>query len=681
MKLRFISACFLLLPTAIFAQISDVADELGTIDDVEAEAWEQNIDVLTDLHEHPINLNTATREQLEQLPFLTAEQVEALSEHVYRYGPMRSEGELAMIEAIDYPTRQRLMQFAYFGEEGGEGRQKLADVLSRGRHELLATARLPLYEREGDKQGYLGYPYRHSLRYTLNCSSRLRAGFVGAQNAGEPFFAGRNSLGYDHYSFYVQTQQLGRLKNVVVGRYRLRLGLGLLVNNDFSLGKLVTLSTVGRSYTTIRGHTSRLEWNYLQGAAATVSLSSTIDITPFFSYRDRDATLGADGQTIHTLLTTGYHRTPSEMERKNNVAELVAGSRLTWRHGRLHAGATAVYNRFSLPLQPLSAPEEPVSPSQRYRSIYPEGRDFWNASFDYGYNSHLLTLNGETATGSSGGVATLNTLSLQPVSQLRLMAVQRFYSYRYYALHSESFSEGGRVQNESGVLVGASWHPTRSLSLTAYADYAYFPWPRYRVSQRSHAWDYLASLAWQRASTKVYARYRLRLRQRDAATDDARSLQNITEQRLRAYVSFSPVQRLSLKTQADLSHVHQSPASAGCMLSETATLVLPFRIRQSGESKSALTLNALAAWFHTDDYDSRLYLYERTLLYQMSFPMLYGHGLRYALFAQAQLSRSLMLAARFSTTNYFDRPTIGTGLQLISSSHQSDIDVQLRWRL
>ena len=70
MKTRLISAFFLILPTAVFAQVDDVADELGTIDDVEAETWEQNYDVLTDLHEHPINLNTATREELEQLPFL-----------------------------------------------------------------------------------------------------------------------------------------------------------------------------------------------------------------------------------------------------------------------------------------------------------------------------------------------------------------------------------------------------------------------------------------------------------------------------------------------------------------------------------------------------------------------------------------------------------------------------------
>ena len=678
MKTRLISAFFLILPTAVFAQVDDVADELGTIDDVEAETWEQNYDVLTDLHEHPINLNTATRDELEQLPFLTEEQVEALSEHLYRYGPMRSEGELAMIESIDYQTRKQLMQFIYFGEDTRQSHRSLADMLSRGRHELVATARLPLYEREGDKAGYLGYPYRHSLRYTFNSGQRLRMGFIGAQDAGEPFFANRNKLGYDHYSFYLQAQRFGRLKNIIVGRYRLRMGLGLLMNNDFSLGKLVALSTVGRSYTTLRGHTSRMEYNYLQGAAATVALSRSLALTPFFSYRDRDATLNADGQTIHTLLTTGYHRTPSEMDRKNNISELIAGSRLTLREGRVHAGLTALYDAFSKPLQPLSSTEA-VSSAQHYREIYPEGQHFWNASVDYGYNSHLFTVNGETATGSSGGIATLNTLSVQPYSQLRLMAVQRFYSYRYYALHSESFSEGGRVQNESGLLVGANWHPSRSLTLTAYADYAYFPWPRYQVSQRSHAWDYLASLVWQRANTKVYARYRLRLRQHDAA-DAASTLQNITEQRLRSYVSLSPVQRLTLKTQLDVSHVQKSETSLGYMLSETATLLLPLRTRQADNSNSTFTLNALVSWFHTDDYDSRLYLYERSLLYQMSFPTLYGYGMRYALFAQAKLGRALTLTARLATTNYFDRSTIGSGLQLIQHSSQTDLDVQLRWR-
>ena len=40
------------------------------------------------------------------------------------------------------------------------------------------------------------------------------------------------------------------------------------------------------------------------------------------------------------------------------------------------------------------------------------------------------------------------------------------------------------------------------------------------------------------------------------------------------------------------------------------------------------TLAANAAYFHTDDYDSRLYAYERTTLYNFSFPSFFGEDPR-----------------------------------------------------
>lgn len=175
--------------------------------------------------------------------------------------------------------------------------------------------KLPFYERKGDKNGYLGYPYTHSLRYKFSYSDYFQVGLVGAQDAGEPFFANRNALGYDHYSFYVAVRKLGRIKSAVAGRYKVRFGQGLVINNDFSFGKTMSLLSQGRSYTTIRPHSSHSQANYLQGGAATVALTRHIDLSAFASYRKNDATLNDDG-TIRTLLKSGYHRTPTEMEKK-----------------------------------------------------------------------------------------------------------------------------------------------------------------------------------------------------------------------------------------------------------------------------------------------------------------------------------------------------------------------------
>lgn len=667
-------------PVVLLSADDDITD-ITTLDDVEGETFETLHEVLAELQSNPIDLNTATREELEQLPFITGEQIEDIQEYIYRYGGMQSVGELAMIPSIDATTRERLLRYVVVrnggnGVNGSYGRNGNYGSNGGGRsfasHELLGTMKVPFYQRHGDDGGYLGYPYRHSLRYTFNGGAHLRAGFVASQDAGEPFFAGDNRLGYDHYSFFVQMRRYGRLKSLTVGRYRLHFGLGLAMNNDFGLGKLVSLNMLDRSYTVVRGHSSRMEYNYLQGAAATFSLSAAVDLTVFASSRRLDATLNDDG-TIRTLLTSGYHRTQSEMERKHNVREQLAGGRLTWRSGSWRLGATAFYDGFDRKLEPITT-SHPTPITSRYREIYPVGQHFWNASVDYGYSSRLFTVSGETATGSCGGVATLNTVSVKPIGGLRLMAVQRFYSKRYYSLHSESLSEGSRVQNESGVLVGAQWQPMRRLSLTAYTDYIYFPWARYGVSQSSHAWDNLISgrCVIGDGRWSVSARYRLRLKEEDDSEERAPRTSHLVsriEHRLRGAVVYKGA-ALSLRTQLDAcdSKREQRDDSFGWMVSEAV-----------GYRHGRFSADALVAYFHTADYDSRLYVYERGMRYSLSFPMLYGHGLRYMAMGKVMLG-DWCLVMKVGVTNYFDRSSIGTGLQQIDHSHQTDGELQVVWR-
>ena len=76
-----------------------------------------NMELLEDLSTNKLNLNQVTREQLEQLPFLSAQQVEAIMEYLYRYGPMRSLSEMQMITPLDSQTRHQLTHHVKVGKE------------------------------------------------------------------------------------------------------------------------------------------------------------------------------------------------------------------------------------------------------------------------------------------------------------------------------------------------------------------------------------------------------------------------------------------------------------------------------------------------------------------------------------------------------------------------------------
>lgn len=636
--------------------------QLSDVEDVESATWEETFEMLENLSDQPLDINNASREQLEALPFLTAQQVEDIMGYRYRHGELQTPGELLMIPSLDYQRRRLLQCFTYVGHQPArQSLPRLDSLLRQGKHELTFSGRVPFYKRKGDRNGYLGYPYKHTLRYQFHYGSRVKFGLLGAQDAGEPFFAEGNSLGYDHYAWYLLFNRLGPVETLALGQYRLSFGMGLVMNGGFSFGKLATLQNLGRSSNLIRQNSSRMTDGYLQGAALTVGLfpsSLNLHLTAYASCHPLDATLNNDG-TAATLLTDGYHRTPAEMQKKHNLTETDAGLHLEWRRGALRLGATAAYTHLSRELRPNT--------TAIYRRYYPAGSDFLNASLDYRYTSHRLSFSGETAIDGNGALATANALSYQPSGVFSIMALQRFYSYRYAALHARSFAEGSRTQNESGLYLGVSWKPVRQLQLNAYTDYAWFAFPKYQISQSSYAWDNFLSAAYNASRWSLQARYRLHIRQRDTA--DKKALVNRTEHRARLAFTCKTLWDVTLQTQADLAYTDYNERDLGYMLSE-----------RLGYTLHGVKLDAGVGYFHTDSYEARLYLYERAPRYQFTFPMFYGEGIRYWFMAQGTIASRLVLTAKWGVTNYFDRATIGTDKQLIDHSSMSDLDVQLTYK-
>lgn len=655
--------CILLLHACICACAQggnaweDIVRETDIFDD-DQEDQESMWAILGELADHKIHLNTATREDLLQIPFLSEEQVEEICEYLYRYGPMKSMGELAMIESLSFEQRKLLSFFVEIKDTQDKGFPLIGRILRYGKHELMGNLRVPLYKRKGDHDGYLGAPYKHSFRYSFQYGDYVKAGLIGAQDAGEPFFSNRNQYGYDYYSFYLHVRKWGRLKSLALGRYRLNIGMGLVMNNDFALGKAASLMSLGRSARLIRPHSSRTDGNYLQGVAATIQLTPHIDATAFVSHHYIDATLHADSTAISSIVTSGYHRTVAEMNKKHCATETLAGSHIHFSNKRLHWGITGVKNDVSKEILPNT--------SQQYRQYYPSGKHFWNISTDYGISIPHLSFHGETATGDCHALATINTLSWQASGNVTLTALQRFYSYKYYSLHSQGFSEGGAIQNESGIYLGIHWQPVRQLLLKCYSDYAYFAWQKYQAGNASHAWDNYIAATYQHGTSTLSARYRLRMRERDNADKTALTYKNEHRGRL----SFQrDTQHWSLKTQADMSLTVHTHKSIGWMVSQS----IGFHYRHTAVS-------GFLAYFHTDDYDSRIYGYEKQPLYTFSFPMYYGEGIRYSLYFRQDIHPHWMVIVKIGTTNYFDRNEIGTGLQTIPYSSQTDIDVQFRWK-
>ena len=242
------------------------------------------------------------------------------------------------------------------------------------------------------------------------------------------------------------------------------------------------------------------------------------------------------------------------------------------------------------------------------------------------------------------------------------MVLQRFYSYAYTALDAQSYSDGGRVQNESGIYLGLNWQPFRVLRVSAYSDYAYFAWAKYQVSQSSYSWDNLLQTTWQKRRWTLTGRYRLRLRQKDDKSK--KTLINRWEHRGRLSADYTSDIGLGGRVQIDGGW---SEGEWGGMVSGS----LAYTHRW-------LRLNGGTGYFHTDSYNSRVYLYELGPLYTYSSQQFYGEGIRYWLMARANIGKRLTLTAKIGVTDYFDRTTIGSSYQEVDGSSLTELDLQAR---
>ena len=631
--------------------------------DYSEDTHEELYENLLELQRNGINVNSATREELLALPFLSEQQVMDILEYIHFHGALKSINELMSIESIDYSTRQLLQEFLYAGDKPEKGFPSLKNIMTWGKNELLLYTKIPTYERVGDTSNgdYLGYPYKFWARYSFSYAKNVRIGIVASQDAGEPFFSQSNKYGFDQYSGFIQLNGLGPVESLIVGRYSIAAGMGLVMNNSFSLGKSAMLQDLGRQRNALRPHTSASENGYMQGAAATIRLSDAIRLTPFLSYRKTDATLNIDG-SISSLIYTGYHRTLSELNKKNNTSLTAGGMNARWNLEDFSLGATAVFTHINRPLSP--------NKSATYKKIYPEGSNFFNASLNYSWLHYPFSVNGETAINANGAIATMNTLGWHLSQYVEVMGIYRFYSFNYYSLYANAFSEGGKTQNESGLYLGVRWQPKYGIDIQAYTDLAYFAWPRYGVSQSSYASDNVVSASYKTGKWLLSGKYRLHFKQKDSKSASGISWQ--TEHRLRIGAEWTGDGWTS-KSQLDFTSVSST--------SESSSLSQGFMITENiGYDIGKWQIFAGGKYFNTDGYDSRLYSYERAMPHTFSFPAYYGHGIRYSLTAVWAPSPTLQFNAKAGITDYFDRSTISSGQQQINASSACDIEVGMRWR-
>lgn len=626
-------------------------------DDADDEQLEAQMELLTELHERPIDLNHTSRQELLSLPFLSERAVDAILDYLSLNGPIRSMGELRLVGDLGHRERQWLSLFAMVDDEPVSRQRRDTTWWGRDRHDFFARVDVPLYRRAG-------WSYARGIgqrwRYTWQQGRHLDVGVRGENDAGEPLFCRDNHL-WDSYGGHAMLRDIGCLQTLIVGDYKAGFGEGLVVNNNFRFGKMI--SSFWRTPQGLRPHRSAEEVNFLRGAAATIGLGRAVSVTAFYSRRRLDATVHADN-TISTLSRTGLHRTANELAHKGAVvgqtSGLHVGAMLKAREARMSVGATALYQYYDHQFSQGTA---------LYRQIYPVGYQFGAASLDYSLRTPRLLFSGETAHSfrqGGGALSTLNKVAWRWSSDMQLAAIQRFYAKRYGTPYASAFGENSRVQNESGVALSFEANRLGPCTLRALFDCFYSPWPRPTMTRSSRGWE--SDVQWT-CQTLRQSTFLLRY----AVKSKERSDRRYFSHRLRATYTHPLSSRLTAVASAFVHRFQEKSGSTGYAFAP--------RIDYTA-ADGGVRLSVVASVFRANDFDARLFVYEPALYQSFGLQQLYGRGQRVAaLVRYRSRDKRWTLQSKLGVTHFSDRDAISDGFLRIDSSWKSDLQLLLRLHL
>lgn len=629
--------------TAVYPQFPEsdgwesVLETLLSDEELTADALEELSDMYESLHAAPLNINTATRDELSMMPFLTDRQIEDIHAYIYMHGPMLTLGELQLTGSLDYATRQLLRHFVYAGPPlPQKERIKLADVLQNGRTEVVARMDIPLYLRDGFKKGtYLGGRLSHNLRWSFNWHNRIRFGVSADKDAGE--------RGYDFWSPYLFIKDMGVLKELAVGNFKAQFGQGLLLGGGFSVGKSMALSSMSRQTQGLRPHSSTGEYGYLWGGGVALGWGHTT-FTLLASRTPVDATLKGD-TVISSFKEDGYHRTSLELSKKHNVTLGMVAANMRYSFRGLRFGVTAMTESLTVP--------------------YKGQRRLSGVSTDCSVNRARYSLQAELSLLDSKP-ALIASQTFRLGNGWTANAVVRHYSPEYMSLHSNAMAEGS-VQNETGLLAGFA-HSGRDLKVSGYADFFMHPEPRYGASAPSNGMDLRMEADWRVGRRDaLYATARFKSKQKDCKYTGQLEYCLTGRYRLRWMHDCRSGAQLRMQFFYVRYDFIAEPITNGYALTGSFSHSLL-------EERLDVALSAAA--FHTQSYDCRVSVYESGFRYSYNFMSLYGKGGRLAVMVRYRLNEAMQLNVKVGGTYYLDRDEISSSHQRIASSHKEDISLQ-----
>jgi len=559
--------------------LEDIFNQLSEDGDL---AYEDIEEELLSLAENPMDLNEVTGEDLSRLMFLSDEQIDAILMYQYQHG-FRALYELQLIDCLkDYEIRN-LLPFVEVKGERLEVKGKdlyFREVFHYAKHEMTLRADARNIE------DFWGDPMYGKLRYRFNYQNRVQAGVSVLRRQGDE--AIRQEGERWDYGGYIQLKDIGPMRTIVAGNYQASFGYGLVVGSPFKRGKSAYIQSTATTDEGLKKFSSVGDsYNYFHGVGATARVKWA-DLSAFYSLR----------------------------QGKEDAWNHVVGMNATARWKKLKVGTTAV--------ETIEATSSQFRErSQASYSLEVKRRDVSGAmGANVRYNWGKVDVWGEVAASHTEqwGWGTIMGVRVNPISDLNLLAIYRYYSPEYENIYANALSSKTRVYNEHGGYLGVEYNRLRNWQLSIFGDV----WKEgYETMAQA---DFL--------SPKDYKMHmRLRAKRKNEIDTYSARWNGIWE-----------LGSWKLKTQVDANMVYAKEKwSYGLSI---------FQDVEYRFVKVPIVLQLRAQAFDARDWNNRVYMYENDVLYAYAIPFVYGLGGRFWLNARYKINDTFAVYLRVSETVY-----------------------------
>ncbi len=682
----FLFFSFVLFYPKVFSQTDDKELIENLVEEI-SESSDEEIDfssLVEDLYyfsQNPLNLNIATRDDLEKFQFLSDFHIEDILEYQRTAGQFYSVYELQLLESFSFEDIKRIIPFVLAEPILKNEFPDIKKALINGRNSLFLRTQFIVQNQKGfdydetafemnpDTNLYKGNRFKFYTKYQFDYKRKIKFGFVAEKDPGEQFFKEKQKKGFDYFSGHIQLNKIGKFKTINIGDFQARFGQGLIAWSGLSTGKSSYVMSLKKKYDGISKYSSTDENLFFRGAGTTVNLGN-FDITGFLSYKNIDGNKETDTTTneidyVSSFQTTGLHRTPAELYDKHSVSEFVYGANIKWKQPIFKIGANYIQYFFG---------EELKKDPQPYNQYDFQGDKGLNASIDYQVNYKNMIFFGEEAISHTGAYALLNSAMFKAAPQISFAVLQRYYQKNYQAYYADAFAEQSETTNENGMYFGTEINPYKNWKISAYYDIYKFPWLKYGAYSPSSGSDLFTQIEYSyNRYVDMYVRYKQESVYKNSSDDftGAVPLVETLKKQFRYHINYSLSRNLTLKNRIEfaLYQVENSEKEIGFMIYQDVnykfnTIPLQFNFRVA---------------FFDAAYNARIYTYENDILYGYSVPALSGQGIRtYLTLKYTVIEDFIDIWLRYANFGYADREIIGTALDEIQSSNKSEIKFQIR---